>query len=125
MQLTSRIITSFNNVNFTLNDYLLDSEQLGTIRFVVVGSGAILEAVGSYSNLRYSESMKGKLATLSWDKPYPFECHLRINEIKSIKHIEVEKFGNILYIARYLDSNQSVLLSAILYDVNEEKIKLW
>ena len=123
-QLTSRIITSLNTV-FTLNDYLLDSEKLGTVRFVVVGSGAILETVGSYSNLRYSESVKGKLATISWENPYPFECHLRINEIKTIKHIEIDKFGNRLYIARYLDSNQSTILSSILHDVNAEKIQSW
>ena len=123
-QITSRIVTSLNTV-FTLNDYLLDSEQLGTVRFVVVGSGAILETVGSYSNLRYSESVKGKLATISLEKPYPFECHLRMNEIKAIKHIEVDKFGNRLYISRYLDSNQNTILSAILHDVNEEKIQSW
>lgn len=67
------------------------------MRFVVVGPGAILEAVGSFDNLRYSESVKGKLATVSTESPC-FECHLRLNEIFTVKNLLVDKFGKQLRI---------------------------
>ena len=46
-------------------------------RFVVQGPGAILEAVGSFENLRIKEIPgKGPLATVS-DEDNAFECHVR------------------------------------------------
>jgi hypothetical protein len=48
-----------------LKSFLQDMKAVGAVRFVVVGPGAILEAVGSFDNLRYSSSLKGTLATVS------------------------------------------------------------
>lgn len=57
--------------------FLGDLEFLGPTRFVVVGTGAILEAVGSFENLRVKEIPdKGPLVTVS-SEDNDFECHLR------------------------------------------------
>jgi hypothetical protein len=41
------------NPSQTITSFLADAKELGPVRFVVVGSGAILETVGSFDNLRY------------------------------------------------------------------------
>jgi hypothetical protein len=67
----------------TLLDFLTDSQKLGYVRFVVVGGGAILEAVGTFDNLRVSDSSKGRLATVSLEEPC-FECHIRLDEVAQV-----------------------------------------
>eukprot|EP01041_Mallomonas_annulata_P007507 gene7507-15361_t len=110
--------------NNCLGDFLVDCQSLGAVRFVVVGPGAILETVGSFDNLRFSESPKGKLATLSTDLPC-FECHIRVNEVKEVRHISIKKFERDLKIIRFIGMDDSSLLSAILHDVNDSKIASW
>ena len=44
-----------------LTEVLDECEALNNVRFVVVGNGAILETVGKFSNLRYSEGKQGLL----------------------------------------------------------------
>ena len=99
-----------------LTQFLGDAAKLGAVRFVVVGSGAILEAVGSFSNLRYATTPKGRLATVSTDIPC-FECHIRLAEVMEIKNVVVEKFGKVLRITRFLGADGATLLSAILHTV--------
>jgi len=93
---------------------LSDCASLGAVRFVVVGQGAILEAVGSFSNLRYADSPKGKLATVSTDEPC-FECHIRLREVKSIANVKINKFNKQLCVTRFLSEDGTTLLSAILH----------
>jgi len=113
-----------------LTDFLQDSAALGTVRFVVVGNGAILETIGSFSNLRYSETTKGRLATLSSDNPI-FECHIRLSQVKVIKMIEVSKAlptgaNKLLYVVRFLSAEGETLLSSILHGVEgRENITSW
>jgi putative heme degradation protein len=102
------------NTGSILKDFLTDLEAVGSVRFVVVGSGAILETVGSFQNLRYADTPKGILATVSTDSPC-FECHIRLAEVKEIKNVVVEKFGKELRITRFLDCSGVTLLSAILH----------
>lgn len=43
-----------------LEKFLGDCALLGPVRFVCMTDGAILEAVGSFDNLRYSDNSKGR-----------------------------------------------------------------
>lgn len=105
------------DVEGSLIDYLHQSKKLGSVRFVVVGSGAILETVGSYDNLRFADTSKGKLATVSTELPN-FECHIRLNEVKQIKMVELTRNEKIMYISRFMDAQGATVLSSIL-DGNE------
>ena len=100
-----------------LKEFLIDAESLGQNRFVVVGNGAILESVGSFNELRYAETPKGLLATFSTEDNKGnnnFELHLRVNEIESIKFLEIEKFDKVLHIIRFCGQEGQTHLSAIL-----------
>ena len=91
---------SFDKIDL-LTDFLADAGGLGAVRFVVVGTGAILETVGSFENLRYADTVKGKLATVSSENPC-FECHIRLAEVKEVRNVVVEKFEKMLRITRFL-----------------------
>ena len=107
-----------------LNIFLNDASKLGAVRFVVVGGGAILEAVGSFDNLRYADSPKSRLATISTDIPC-FECHIRVNEVKEIRSIKIEKFGKLLRINRFIGFDNNTILSAILHEPSDQNIAQW
>ena len=110
-----------STLSHSVTDYLARLQDLGKFRFVVVGPGAILEAVGSFSNLRYSESPKSgeKLATVSVESSC-FECHLKLHEIKTASHVVVEKLKKKLFVIRFCGGNSQTFLSAIL--LQEDKI---
>ena len=66
------------DIEGSLLEYLQGAKNLGPVRFVVVGSGAILETVGSFDNLRFAETAKGILATVSTEQPnfeFRFSAH--------------------------------------------------
>lgn len=128
LSLNPRIIYSFSfrgsplaAAAVSLPDYLAECKAVGAVRFVVIGQGAILETVGSFDNLRFSDGPKGKLATLSTDNPC-FECHIRCNEIKQAKQVIIEKFGKTLRVIRFNggDENKTTHLSAILHGGSDE-----
>ncbi len=114
--------------NNPLAQFLGDLAAVGPVRFVVVGNGAILETVGSWSNLRYADTPKGRLATVSTESPC-FECHLRLGEVKEVKNVSVEKFGKSLRITRFLGADGSTLLSSILHggtaDADPQYVDAW
>ena len=78
--------------------------------------------MGSFSNLRYSNTSKGVLATFSSENPI-FECHLRINSVKKIKLVEVAKESKTMRIIRFQTSEEKPLLSAIL--VGDSGLSHW
>ncbi len=114
--------------NNPLAQFLGDLAAVGPVRFVVVGNGAILETVGSWSNLRYADTPKGRLATVSTDSPC-FECHLRLGEVKEVNNVSVEKFGKSLRITRFLGADGATLLSSILHggaaDADPQYVDAW
>jgi hypothetical protein len=85
------------------------------IVLVVIGDGAILETVGSFKNLRFSDTPKGKLATVSDEEPC-FELHVRLNTVRKIQLAVVHKGEKLLHIVRLLSENGQTLLSAIQRD---------
>ena len=110
------------DIEGSLLEYLQEAKNLGPVRFVVVGSGTILETVGSFDNLRFAETAKGILATVSTEQPN-FECHIRMNEIKEIRMVEVNRGGKDMYISRFIDAQGSTVLSSILH--GEQYIGEW
>lgn len=104
-----------------LTEFLQACSSLQDVRFVVVGHGAILETLGSFDGLRYSETPKGLLATVSSDEPL-FECHIRLAEVNEVKMVTVTRplpggggEGRTLYVTRFLSSSGETLLSSILH----------
>jgi len=77
-----------------------ECKSLGPVRFVVVGEGAILETLGSFDNLRFADTPKGRLATLSTESPL-FECHVRLSKIEEAAQVVVEKNGKTLRVIRF------------------------
>eukprot|EP00752_Nemacystus_decipiens_P002425 g2285.t1 len=101
-----------------LEKFLADCALLGPVRFVCMTEGAILEAVGSFDNLRYSDLPKGRYATVS--EGAGFECHLNCDKIKSINMVTKRSPSGTydLYITRFLDEAGGTLLSAMLHGVD-------
>lgn len=99
-----------------LRKFLEDCELLGPVRFVALTEGAILEAVGSFDNLRYTELEKGTYATVS-DGDSTFEAHLNCDRVASVNMLtKPNKEGTSeLYITRFSDGQGNTLLSATLH----------
>ena len=119
--LYSSPVTSATSSFPRLTEFLQACSSLQDVRFVVVGPGAILETLGSFDGLRYSETQKGLLATVSADEPL-FECHIRLAEVKEVKMLTVTRplpggggDGKPLYVTRFLSSAGETLLSSILH----------
>jgi len=112
--------------SITVEHFIGDLEFLGPCRFVVVGPGAILEAVGAFEDLRTND--KG-LATVSTDTG--FECHIRLAEVKKAAFATKDSGGKVLHIVRLLGEEGQSLLSAILSpetpgeEVDEGAIEYW
>ena len=68
---------------------------------------------GSFTNLRYSDTQRGPLATVSTADP-AFECHVFLEEIHAIRFLTVTKFERELRITRFLGADDKTLLSVIL-----------
>jgi len=102
-----------NSQETTLTTICRELEKIGPARFIVAGAGAILEAEGSFSNMRSSLNQKTKreLITFSSDDENhrEFEAHLRIDEVKAVKFVET----NDLKITRFLGKDGQSLMSAI------------
>ena len=120
---------------------LAEMEALGRVRFVVQGSGAILESmgaliepfaytgevlvVGNFTNLRYSDTQRGPLATVSTADP-PFECHVFLDEVHGVRFLIVTKFERELRITRFLAADEKTLLSVILApDSTDAEVQTW
>ena len=110
----------------TVEHFIGDLEYLGPCRFVVMGPGAILEAVGAFEDLRRND--KG-LATVSTDTG--FECHIKLAEVKRAAFATKESGDKTLHIIRLLGGEGQPLLSAILSpdnpgeEVEESAIVYW
>jgi len=90
-------------------------------RFVVVGPGAILEAVGGFESLRKDDA-KG-LATVSNDDN-SFECHIRLAEVAAAQFATKDSpAGRKMHIVRLLSAERKPLLSAILHPEDDGKVE--
>ena len=111
----------------TVKHFIEDLEFLGPCRFVVIGPGAILEAIGEFTDLRTDEA-KG-LATVSTDTG--FECHIRLGEVKKAAFATKDGKDKTMHIIRLLGEEDKSLLSVILSpetpgeSVDEGAIEYW
>ena len=94
-------ITDVASVSNVLTNFLQEARELGAVRFVVVGTGAILETVGSFENMRFSETTKGSVVTFSSGNPV-FECHIILSQVKEVQNVVVVKFEKKLRVTRFL-----------------------
>ena len=115
-------MTATDDLHHSIKNYLsyLQSKfENENIRFVVQGAGAILETSGKLTNLRYSNTpSKGQLATVS--AANDFECHFVLNEIKSIKHVVLDK-KEVLHVIRFINAADQTLLSLIFNKMEANK----
>lgn len=75
-----------------------------------------METIGNFNNLRYSNTSKGRLATVSSENPC-FECHIRLDFVKKVKFVEIAKGDDkVMRIVRFQDDNEKSLLSAIVVE---------
>lgn len=97
--------------------FIEDLELLGDVRLVVVGSGAILETVGSFERLRVNDK---QLATVS-SSDNSFECHIKLAEVRKAAFVIKDGKEKTLHIIRLLADDESTLLSAILTDQSDDE----
>lgn len=98
----------------TLKNFLETCHTLGTLRFIVTSSAAVLEPRGTLQKLFYAELPgKGKYANMHTDT---FEFHLNLDKIRRVKFEEGEaKRGNFTtYAIRFLDEQDEPALSLFL-----------
>lgn len=93
---------------------------LGTIRFIAVTNGAVLETIGrfDYSTKTFEIPGKGQYLTIASEDKM-FECHLNMSKVARIELSEQKaKIGDHkLYAVRFKDDGDSIMLSCILqYD---------
>jgi len=110
-----------DGVQKNLQLFLSSAEGFGPCRFVVQGQGAILECVGTVTNMRSSTNPKTgkKLITISNDSG--FETHFRTDQIEKITFSTIDKFGKKLRINRFIGNDgETNLLSLILHTGKDE-----
>ena len=82
-------------------------------------------ALGTFTNLRYSDTQRGPLATVSTSDP-AFECHIFLEEVNAVRFLTVTKFERMLRITRFLAADEKTLLSVILApDSSDAEVQTW
>lgn len=93
---------------------------LGTMRFITVTDGAVLETIGrlDYGTKKFSVPGKGEYVTIASEDKM-FECHLNMTKVKTIEMSEQKaKIGDHqLYVVRFKADEGALMLSCLLqYD---------
>lgn len=93
---------------------------LGTMRFIAVTDGAVLETIGrlDYGTKKFSVPGKGDYVTIASEDKM-FECHLNMTKVKTIELSEQKaKIGDHqLYVVRFKADEGALMLSCLLqYD---------
>ena len=97
-RLSEHLGPAFGFQQLPFSPHAQDLEFLGPCRFVVVGPGAILEAVGAFDSLRCNDA---GLATVSNDDN-SFECHIRLSEVRGAQFAKKETEARTMHIVRLL-----------------------
>lgn len=98
--------------------FVADAGSLGTLRFVAVGNGAVLETIGrfDYGVTDFSIPGKGDYITVaSVDKT--FECHLCLSNVAKITMTDDPAMADktqTLHVIRFRDAEDKVMLSVLL-----------
>ncbi len=101
----------------TLEGFISDASTLGTIRFINISGGAVLETIGrfDYGTKVFEVPDQGKYLTLANDDK-TFECHMNLAKISRVTMSkEKAKMGDHdLYVIRLRDSDDKLILSCVL-----------
>lgn len=100
-----------------LGSFLESARDLGTVRFIAVTPGAVLETIGrfDYSLSTFSIPGKGDYFTLA-NIERTFECHLNASKVSTITiSTEKAKVGpHQIHVVRFLSDKDDIILSAML-----------
>jgi hypothetical protein len=105
----------------------LATAGLSPCRFVVVGTGCILESVGDWSPVRYSDSAaRGTIATISnGDKS--FEAHFVLSKLSEARFALVDRPGlaGPLRVVRLVNKDGAVAMSIMLHKPGDAQTAAW
>lgn len=101
----------------TLEQFLVDAENLGTIRFINISDGGVLETIGrfDYSKKRIDVPNRGAFLTLA-NADKTFECHINISKVAKITlgKEKAKMGGHDLYVIRLKNEKDGIILSCLL-----------
>lgn len=100
-----------------LQQFITDAGALGTLRFVAVSGGAVLESIGrfDYGVKQFSVPGKGDYLTVA-SEDRTFECHLNMSAVKKVTMSDepAKIGGHTLHVMRFLDEGGKPVLSVML-----------
>lgn len=100
-----------------LEQFFKDAGDLGTIRFITVGNGSVLETIGrfDYNINRFEVPTKGAYITLA-NEDKTFECHINTSKVAAVTMgKETSKMGaHDLYVIRLKNADDCIVLSCVL-----------
>eukprot|EP00181_Compsopogon_caeruleus_P004414 CAMPEP_0184680376 /NCGR_PEP_ID=MMETSP0312-20130426/3245_1 /TAXON_ID=31354 /ORGANISM="Compsopogon coeruleus, Strain SAG 36.94" /LENGTH=195 /DNA_ID=CAMNT_0027130425 /DNA_START=39 /DNA_END=626 /DNA_ORIENTATION=- len=99
-----------------IQTFLKDAEGLGTVRFINMSAGSVLETIGRFDyGVRVFETPRGEYVSIS-TTDRTFECHLNTEKVAKITMSkEAAKMGgHDLFVIRFRDEDEEILLSCLL-----------
>lgn len=101
----------------TVESFIRAASDLGTIRFIAIANGAVLETIGrfDYSISNFSVPNKGDYITIkNVDKT--FECHINTSKVRVITmSTQPAKIGgHDLHVIRFRGEDDALMLSCLL-----------
>ncbi|PXF42171.1 hypothetical protein BWQ96_08091 [Gracilariopsis chorda] len=100
-----------------LRDFLSAAGTLGTLRFVAVSPGVVLETIGrlDYSTSTFAVPGRGHFLSVASEDRL-FECHINTDEVQAVSlSQEPAKVGaHDVYVMRFLGEHDKRLLSCML-----------
>lgn len=97
--------------------FIVDAGALGTVRFVSVGNGAVLETIGrfDYGQTDFAIPGKGEYVTIA-SADRTFECHLCVSKVAKITLSDepAKVGGHTLHVVRFVDEEAKIMLSVLL-----------
>lgn len=116
MTICSRDGTATMDRKSVLRQFIQDAGSLGTLRFVAVTDGAVLETVGrlDYALSEFSTGSGEYLSVQSQDRT--FECHMNTSRVAKVtlSNEKAKIGGHDLHVIRFLDQQHKPLLSVML-----------
>lgn len=114
--------TSSTRAYEELSGFIEDAGQLGTMRFIAISNGVVLETIGrlDYKQSRFEIGDSEYLSIASIDKT--FECHINVSKVHKVtlSNSKAKIGGHDLHVIRLLDQEGTILLSCLLqYDPSQ------
>lgn len=102
----------------SLTNFLVDTEDLGTMRFISISNGAVLETVGrfDYGKKEFTNSKSGDRYLSIASAEQTFELHLNLTTIARLTLSKEESRigGHTIYVIRMWRADEQLALSCML-----------